>query len=67
MIDEFTAKTQARLSYAIVGGFFGLKLLEGLKWISPVSADLGEILMLVATFWFLRLRPQEKSNANPAP
>lgn len=64
MIDRFTAQTQAWLSYVILGGYFGLKLLEGLKWIGPVSADLKEVLMLVAAFWFMRNRSQEtKPNA----
>jgi hypothetical protein len=63
MIDRHVAETQSRLSYVFVIGFFGLKLMEGLKWITPVSADLNELLMLVATFWFLRSRSQEKPNA----
>lgn len=59
MIDRLTAETQARLSYLVFAGYFGLKLLEGLKWLSPVSADLKEILMLVGAFWFMRQREKE--------
>lgn len=63
MIDRFTAETQARISYVIFGGYFVLKVLEGLKFIDPVSADLKELLMLVGAFWFMRSRQQEKPSA----
>lgn len=63
MIDRITAETQARLSYFIIGGYFALKLLQGLGWISDTGADIKEVLMLVAAFWFMRSRPQEKPNA----
>lgn len=63
MIDRITAETQSRLSYFIIGGYFGLKILEGLKWIDPISADLKEVLMAVVLFWFMRTRPQEKPSA----
>lgn len=62
MIDRLTAETQARLSYLIIGGYFALKILEGLALITPV-ADVKELLMLVAAYWFMRQRPQEKPNA----
>lgn len=62
MIDRLTAETQARLSYLIFGGWFGLKVLEGLKFIAPV-ADFNELLMLVAAYWFMRQRNQEKPSA----
>lgn len=63
MIDKLTAETQARLSYLILGGYFALKILEGLKLIDAVrGAD--ELAMLAAAFWFMRSRPQEtKPNA----
>lgn len=62
MIDKLTAETQARLSYLILGGYFTLKILEGLKLIDAVrGAD--ELAMLAAAFWFMRSRPQEKPNA----
>lgn len=63
MIDRLTAETQAKLSYLIVGGYFGLKIFEGLGWITTISADMKELLMLVAAFWFMRSRQQEKPNA----
>jgi hypothetical protein len=59
VIDRLTAETQARLSYLAFGGYFGLKILEGLKFITPVSADLKEILMLIGAFWFMRQREKE--------
>lgn len=64
MIERLTAETQARLSYLVIGGYFGLKVIEGLKLIDPVSADLKEVLMAVILFWFMRTRSsQEKPNA----
>lgn len=64
MIDRLTADTQARLSYAIVAGYFALKVLQGLGWLTDTGADLKEIVMLVAFYWFQRQRPQEtKPNA----
>ncbi len=59
MIDAHAASTQARLSYVIVGGFFVLKILEGLGYLTPVSADLKEVLMLVGAFWFMRERNKQ--------
>ena len=63
MIERLTAETQSRLSYLVVGGYFGLKVIEGLKLIDPVSADLKEVLMAVVLFWFMRQRSQEKPSA----
>lgn len=63
MIDRLTAETQARISYVILGGYFALKILEGLKWIDPVSADLKELLMLLGAFWFMRSRQSGDPNA----
>lgn len=63
MIEKLTADTQARLSYLFLIGYFSLKVLEGLKWVEPISADLKEALMVVLLFWFMRSRPQEKPNA----
>lgn len=64
MIDRLTADTQARLSYAIIGGYFALKILQGLGWLTDTGSDLKEIVMLVAFYWFQRQRPQEtKPNA----
>jgi len=64
MIDRLTADTQRWLSYAFLAGYFGLKILEGLKWLAPVSADLKEALMVILLFWFMRSRQQEnKTNA----
>ena len=63
MIDKFTAETQARLSYLVLIGYFGLKVLEGMKLITPVSG-LNEFALVVLYFWFQRSRPQEtKPNA----
>lgn len=63
MIDKLTAETQARLSYLVLIGYFGLKVLEGLKLIAPVSG-LNEFALVVLYFWFQRTRPQEtKPNA----
>lgn len=62
MIERITAETQRNLSYLIFAIFFVLKILEGLKWIGAVT-DMGELLMLVAAYWFMRSRPAEKPNA----
>lgn len=59
MIERTIAETQAKLSYLIVAGYFGLKILEGLHWLTPVSSDLKEVLMLVGAFWFMRQREKE--------
>lgn len=65
MIDRLTADTQARLSYAIIGGYFALKILQGVGWLSHDDGnDLKEVVMLVGFYWFQRQRPQEtKPNA----
>lgn len=62
MIDMLTAKTQARLAYLIIGGYFALKILEGLQVIQQVRGP-DEIAMLAAAFFFMRQRQETKPNA----
>lgn len=62
MNDKLTAETQARLAYLILGGYFALKVLEGLGWIKAVNGP-DELAMLAAAYFFMRQRSQEKPNA----
>jgi hypothetical protein len=62
MIERFTAETQARLAYLIIGGYFVLKILEGLQVIQAIRGP-DELAMLAAAFFFMRQRSQEKPNA----
>lgn len=62
MIDKLTADTQARLSYGFFVGYFTVKVMEGLKWLGDVNG-IDEIALLIASFWFMRQRSQEKPNA----
>ena len=55
MIDRLTADTQARLAYLILGGYFALKVLEGLGLINPVRGP-DELAMLAAAYFFMRQR-----------
>jgi hypothetical protein len=62
MIDRLTAETQQRLAYLIIGGYFLLKILEGLHWIQAVRGP-DELAMLAAAYFFMRQRNQEKPSA----
>ena len=60
MTDLLTARAQVGLSYLIIGGYFAIKICEGLGYLKDVS-DMNEIVMLVSAYWFMRQRP------NPPP
>lgn len=63
MIDRLTAETQARISYGYGIGYFALKLMEGLGWLTEVKG-IDELALLIGYFWFQRQRQQEtKPNA----
>jgi hypothetical protein len=62
VIDKLTADTQARLAYLIIGGYFALKILEGLKLIETVRGP-DELAMLATAYFFMRQRSPEKPNA----
>jgi hypothetical protein len=54
---KLTARTQAGLSYLIIGGYFGILVGEGMKYLTPGTASgLKDVIMLVAAFWFMRQR-----------
>lgn len=63
MNDRFIAQTQAWLSYLVIGGYFALKVLQGLGVIHDTGADLKEVVMIVAFYWFQRQRQENKPNA----
>jgi hypothetical protein len=62
MIDRLTAETQQRLAYLIIGGYFALKVLEGLRLVAQVNGP-DELAMLAAAYFFMRQRNQEKPSA----
>jgi hypothetical protein len=65
---KLTARTQAGLSYLIIGGYFGILIGEGMKYLTPGTASgLKDIIMLVAAYWFMRQRnPAEEKPTPPA-
>jgi hypothetical protein len=62
LIDRLTAETQSRLAYLIIGGYFALKVLEGLQVIQAIRGP-DELAMLAAAYFFMRQRSQEKPSA----
>lgn len=55
--NSFIAQTQAWLSYLFVGGFFVLRILEGIGWMAKDDDNtIVQALMLVLAFWFMRER-----------
>lgn len=66
--NNFIARTQAWLSFLVVGSFFALKLLQILGYGSEdfEANDLKEIVMVVVLFWFMRERGAKPEDSIPA-
>lgn len=63
MIDRLTADTQRWLSYGYFIGYFCLKVLEGMKLLSPVSG-IDELALLIGYFWFQRERSKDQKTSS---